>query len=224
MVIASQDHGAYCENQCKAFSASYPSISTYVTAVGSTQFCNGGQSGPECATSQFGSGGGFATNVFPAPTYQAAVIKKYMSIVTNTPPPSTFNASNRGNPDFAALGSEFYQVIDHGQTVSVGGTSCATPVISAIITLLNDELLNANKNTMGFVNPQWYQWAQQQTTAFFDVTSGNNQEGCTPQQCSPYLNGYLCAPGWDAVTGMGTPNFKVLSQLNAAFIESTKSQ
>ena len=35
--------------------------------------------------------------------------------------------------------------------------------------------------------------------AFTDVTAGNNAYGA----CS----GFDCAPGWDPMTGLGTPNF-----------------
>lgn len=35
-----------------------------------------------------------------------------------------------------------------------------------------------------------------------DVTTGSNPDGCCP--------GFQCAPGWDAVTGLGMPMFAEL--------------
>jgi len=48
---------------------------------------------------------------------------------------------------------------------------------------------------------------------FFDVTVGNNFWPCG---CDPDLNGFLCAPGWDPATGLGTPNF---SRLKTAVLD-----
>jgi len=42
-------------------------------------------------------------------------------------------------------------------------------------------------------------------TCFHDITVGDNI--CTEQGCSPGCEGYKCAPGWDPVTVLGTPNF-----------------
>lgn len=41
--------------------------------------------------------------------------------------------------------------------------------------------------------------------AFNDITTGNNP-GCD-------TNGFLAEPGWDPVTGLGTPNFSKLLAL-----------
>lgn len=41
--------------------------------------------------------------------------------------------------------------------------------------------------------------------AFWDVTLGNNADGCC-------VHGFECEVGYDAVTGLGTPNYRVLKQ------------
>jgi hypothetical protein len=41
------------------------------------------------------------------------------------------------------------------------------------------------------------------TSAFRDITVGNNNYG--------WVVGYACEPGWDAVTGWGSPNAAVLA-------------
>ena len=78
----------------------------------------------------------------------------------------------------------------------VCGTSCASPTASGIFGLLNDLRYESNKSPLGFLNPFIYQNAD----AFNDITSGTNN-GCG-------LNpGYPAAKGWDAATGIGSPDY-----------------
>jgi hypothetical protein len=58
---------------------------------------------------------------------------------------------------------------------------------------------------LGYINPALYQIATnpvKYAADFFDVTIGNNQTTSIP--------GYSDSPGWDAVTGLGTPNAATL--------------
>jgi len=106
----------------------------------------------------------------------------------------------------AALGWNFAVVVGGGAE-SVGGTSASAPTFAAIVSLLNDIRLAKKARPLGFLNPWLYQVAAATPNAFWDVTVGNNQYGC----CG--FTGFLCAPGWDPVTGLGTPNFAVLSKI-----------
>merc|ERR1719265_2534507 len=123
VVIASGDDGSggntrQGSNNGK-LSPSFPASIPYVLAVGST-FFEGGLSGEEMATTQFGSGGGFSFD-YEMPQYQSAAVKAYLA---NSPEIGTLTyASNgRGSPDVALLGEKF-AVVDNGQTIAVGGTS-----------------------------------------------------------------------------------------------------
>lgn len=73
---------------------------------------------------------------------------------------------------------------------------------------LNDLRLQNGKSTLGFLNPFIYQNA----AAFHDITTGSS-EGCDLGE------GWPAKTGWDAVTGVGTPNYaslaKVVSSLPA---------
>lgn len=140
-------------------------------------------------------------------------------------------------PDIASF-SEDVDVMYEGSLTGVGGTSCAAPVVSAIISLINDQRLQAGKKTLGFLNPALYQLLAKHPDAFFgllllhsdslclsdrlcfaDITSGSNPDGCCP--------GFYATTGWDAVwsfylpganslhlqvTGVGAPNFATLSK------------
>jgi tripeptidyl-peptidase-1 len=215
IIIASGDNGAGCETgageanrlcDC-TFYPSFPATCPYITSVGATAFITG-NTGPEEAVSLFKSGGGFS-QVFSIPDYQAAAVAGYLSSGVSLPESCSFNASGRATPDVGALGDEYFQVVNGGRTISVGGTSASTPTFSGIVTLLNDIRLNNGKTTLGFLNPFLYSITTD--GAFFDVTEGDNKS--TRCCLSASNDGFNCAPGWDPVTGLGTPNFAVLSTL-----------
>merc|ERR1711907_515047 len=85
--------------------------------------------------------------------------------------------------------------------------SCASPTAAALFSLLNDIRLQQGKSTLGFLNPLIYA----NTDAFNDITTGSS-EGCGFEG-----NGWPAKKGWDAVTGVGTPDYaklvKVISNL-----------
>jgi tripeptidyl-peptidase-1 len=91
----------------------------------------------------------------------------------------------------------------------VSGTSCASPTAAGIIGLLNDERYQAKKPPLGFLNP----WLYSNAASLNDITSGSNR-GCG------FSGGYPAAKGWDAVTGLGTPNFPRMSKAAAAALSA----
>jgi kumamolisin len=94
--------------------------------------------------------------------------------------------SGRGVPDVSADADPAtgYNVVVDGRGAVVGGTSAVAPLWAALIALVNE----ANGENAGFVNPKIYV----SSAAFNDITKGTN-------------DGYSCGPGWDPVTGLGTP-------------------
>jgi len=217
IIFASGDSGAGCEgggtNLDKAcdctFFPSFPATCPYVTTVGATRFLTG-NTGPEGAVEAFGSGGGFS-QFFPTAPYQDSDVEAYLSSGVKMPEACAFNASGRATPDVAALGDIHFQVVNDGSTISVGGTSASAPSFSAVMSLLNDQLLNEGKSVLGFLNTWIYQTASANPSAFFDVTVGDNiNSGCCRSGAE---SGFECSTGWDPVTGVGTPNFAVLSTL-----------
>jgi len=202
VVIASGDDGSggmsrQGSNNGK-LSPSFPASIPYALAVGST-FFDSGLSGEEMATTQFGSGGGFSYD-YDMPSYQSSAVKAYMAKNPKTGS-NTYAKNGRGSPDVSLLGEQFV-VIANGQSVVVGGTSASTPSWGAIISLLNEECLSASggSKTLGFVNPLFYQ----NPDAFTDITQGSNAVG------ENSASGWKCTQGWDAATGLGTPQFTKL--------------
>lgn len=94
--------------------------------------------------------------------------------------------AQRGVPDVAgdADPQTGYIVQVDGETTVVGGTSAVAPLWAGLVALLNQSV----DRRLGFLNPTLYAHA----TAFTDIISGGN-------------NGFLAGPGWDPVTGLGSP-------------------
>ena len=88
----------------------------------------------------------------------------------------------------------------------VMGTSCASPTFAGIIGLLNSDRAVAGKPPLGFLNPLLYQNAD----ALNDCTFGSGG-GCFDD--SDNDNGFPSLPGWDAVTGLGSPNYHKMKQV-----------
>lgn len=181
---------------------SWPASSPWVTAVGSTRFVNQpNASGPEMATDQFGSGGGFST-MFEAFDDQKADIAHYYKVAPQLPPEGSFPRGGRATPDVAALG-EGFQVVIQGRSVTWHDASA--PTFAGLVSLLNEARLAKKMPAMGFLNP----WLYKHADAFTDITEGDNLRGRGLYRL-PY--GFNCTVGWDPVTGLGTPLFdKMLS-------------
>ncbi|KAK8009688.1 Aldo/keto reductase [Apiospora arundinis] len=192
------------------FNPSFPGSCPYVTAVGATQIPTGANIAqdlaqkvqPEiaCATTIY-SGGGFS-NVFTMPSYQANAVSHYL---TAYPPPYGAERYNntgqaRGFPDVSANGAN-YMVAVEGRFYKLFGTSASSPTFGAVITLINERRLARGKGPVGFLNPALYAHAD----VMNDVTRGDNP-GCGTR-------GFAAAPGWDPVTGLGTPNFPKMLDL-----------
>ncbi|KAH6708876.1 peptidase S8/S53 domain-containing protein, partial [Leptodontidium sp. MPI-SDFR-AT-0119] len=190
------------------FSPSFPSNCPWVTTVGATFLKDHDINNGEVAVAlpfapnpkrDYYSGGGFS-NVFSQPSYQAEAVSNYL---TTYPPPygeHIFNRSGRAFPDVSAIGLNVSVVLGGGVTVA-GGTSSSTPIFASIITLLNEARIAVGKKPIGFLNPILYAFPE----AFNDITEGSNP-GCG-------TDGFQAQPGWDPVTGLGSPNYPMLEKI-----------
>lgn len=231
LLAASGDQGApgdsnpNCGSSKTPVSTIFPGASPWVTSVGATQLAPQKTSAPapsvfnqpacqqyKCATSTteqvcsypdalITSGGGFSDYV-AAPSWQSAATAAYLASGVALPPAKDFNGKNRGFPDVSALGHA-YLIAIQGSLEQVDGTSCSSPVFGAIVSLLNSYRQDNKKAALGFINPLLYKLAAAVPSAFNDITTGNNK--CTESCCAKY--GFTATKGWDAVTGLGTPNF-----------------
>jgi len=89
------------------------------------------------------------------------------------------------------------------------GTSAAAPFWAGLVALA-DQLAHRH---LGFINPAVYRIARGPLyhAAFHDITTGGNTFVFPPTT----ITGYPAGPGWDPVTGWGTPDAQVLVPLLA---------
>jgi kumamolisin len=191
--------------------ADFPSASPFALACGGTRMIANSSSiteesiwnqhkaetdaGPD---GSFGSSGGGVSGAFDLPAYQK-----------NAGVPKSLNpkgATGRGLPDVTGAGDPAtgYNVFVDGTKSQVGGTSAVAPLWAGLIALINQKL----HGRVGFINPQLYALSKS-AGALNDITAGDNRVsfgGSTNV-------GYDAGPGWDACSGLGSPNGKVLAGL-----------
>ncbi|KAF8190288.1 peptidase S8/S53 domain-containing protein [Mycena galopus ATCC 62051] len=191
------------------FNPGWPAACPWITAVGGTQVKANASASTDGTVQEevwnqdqthgffLSSGGGFS-NRFSMPQYQKTSVNTFLQKLQKTNPGQFkhFNAYGRAYPDISANANNFVAV-EEGAFGLDSGTSGATPTVAALITLVNDARLAAGKSPVGFINPTIY--SPQFAGAFHDIVSGTSQ-GC--KGCS--------VPGWDAASGVGTPNLGVL--------------
>jgi kumamolisin len=128
-----------------------------------------------------GAGGGGVSDVFPVPDYQHDA-----SIPPSANPGGRVG---RGVPDVCgdADPDTGYTIRVDGQTIPIGGTSAVAPLWAGLIALLNQGL----GRPVGFFQPFLY--SSPGVAALHDVATGSN-------------GAYKATPGWDACTGLGSPD------------------
>ncbi len=223
----------------------WPASDPLVTAVGGTYLCTDAVTGTAVDTTNppsrcrptlnpglqretgwVPSGGGYSI-LFSKPTYQNTLPpgSTYVGSSVGAPPP---NSNMRGVPDIAYQASATTGVLVYitlppdgtsgllcGSTPCstgwyvVGGTSASSPQWAGLIAIA-DQMAGRN---LGYINPALYAIANdpaKYAADFFDVTTNCNQTTSS-------IPGYCASKGWDAVTGLGTPNAaKLIPDLIAA--------
>ena len=162
----------------------FPASSPFLVGCGGTKLTISGasisseQTWNELSANEGATGGG-VSEAFALPSFQQSA---------NVPKaPNGF--AGRGVPDVAgdADPATGYNVVVDGQQSVIGGTSAVAPLWAGLFALINQSL-GAN---VGYVNPLLYSAKAEAT--FHDITAGNNGT-------------YSAGRGWDACTGLGSPN------------------
>jgi subtilisin-like proprotein convertase family protein len=168
--------------------AGWPSVSSHVVSVGGTTLSTDSAGDYLGESGWSGSGGGLAQYV-SQPSYQNGLV---VHDGTQVIPANGARAA----PDVALVadpnsGVAVYASFGAGGWISVGGTSAASPQWAALMSIADQGRVLTGKSTLdGYTQtlPELYQLP---STDFHDITSGNN--------------GYSAGPGFDLVTGLGTP-------------------
>lgn len=133
-----------------------------------------------------------------------------------------FNAKGRAYPDVTANGNNYLLYIDtEGGWQPVGGTSASSPTWAGLAARLNDLSIAKTGKPLGMMNPLLYKAAAEHPQAFQDIVKGDNK--CTEDGCSPGCKGFEAGIGWDAVSGLGTPNYAELAKYVESILEKRKS-
>lgn len=171
----------------------YPPEDSNLTAVGGTDLLTthaGGRWRNETAWDL--SGGGISPDGIAIPSWQTGIA----------------NSSNLGSttlrnvPDVAMEANTDNYDCDMGVCSGTwGGTSFAAPRWAAFTALINQQAAAGGNPPLGFINPAIYAIGEgsSYSSDFHDITVGNNITGC----CG---NVFFAVPGYDLVTGWGSPS------------------
>lgn len=189
---ASGDCGA--ADGTSGVATNFPASDPFVTGVGGTLLAvtgsgsylgetgwSGNASGARSPGCSNQGGAGGGFSPFPRPWWQAG---------GGIP----ISPSNRGVPDVSMDAATAVNVVEGGSVGGVDGTSLATPLWAGV-TAIADQKASGD---LGFLAPALYRIldGREYATAFHDVVAGDN--------------GYTAGPGWDPITGIGTPIVGVL--------------
>jgi kumamolisin len=182
----------------------FPASSPHALACGGTKLMANPSTGVissevvwnETAANE-GAGGGGVSDVFAVPSFQASagVPARAAGGGTHQHPGSGSSAAagGRGVPDVAGNADPVtgYQIFSGGQGQVVGGTSAVAPLWAALVS----RLAEATGQRFGLIQTLLYASVSPGTavSGFHDITSGNN-------------GAYTAGPGWDACSGLGSPD------------------
>ncbi|EGO58688.1 hypothetical protein NEUTE1DRAFT_108290 [Neurospora tetrasperma FGSC 2508] len=165
----------------RAFVPTFPASCPWVTSVGATD-----NTALNLTGAAFSSGG--FSEYFDRPHWQRAAVDPYVSSLFRSqsskpgqpsqprdPKGVYFSHNGRGMPDIAAIGSGF-QIVYRGEMVEVRGTSASTPVVAAMVALVNDQRLRQGKRSLGWLNGHLY--SDPRVRGVLEDVKWGRSEGC----------------------------------------------
>ena len=172
----------------------FPASSVWVVGCGGTRLDASGATiaGESAWSSEGGGTGGGISDLFSVPAYQKETVL-----------PASVNGDHvgRGVPDVAgdADPQTGYRVVVDGQTQVIGGTSAVAPLWAGLFALINAAAGKPSgpPHAILYAHPE----------AFRDTVTGDNTSGGI---------GYEAGKGWDACTGLGTPDGSKVAALFAS--------
>jgi subtilase family serine protease len=180
-----------------------PADNPYITVVGGTTLTTTGPGGSWASETTWnwgveyypydngvGSSGGISTT-YAIPSWQQGI-----NMSTNLG-----SMVMRNIPDVAMTADNVWVIFGNGLSGDFGGTSCAAPLWAGFTALINQQAAARGQPPVGFINPVIYGigTGPGYTSAFHDITTGNNASSTSPKQ-------FFAVSGYDLCTGWGTPN------------------
>jgi len=93
-------------------------------------------------------GAGFSLE-FDMPDYQTKIVNDHINNMKYDI--NTFNSKGRAYPDVVAVANEV-PLCTYDGCSSSGGTSASTPIVAAMISLINEYRINNGLKSLGFIN------------------------------------------------------------------------
>jgi len=164
----------------------------------------------------------------PAPWYQTA-----FGLDPRTSDPSAL--PGRGVPDVSANAGGNMKYMVPGPTMESigadGGTSAATPLWAALASQINTIFHDQGLPNLGYANDLFYIAAAVAPGGFNDATLGDNTSSFNlggiytsdSKQITPTGYGYHAGPGYNLVTGLGTPNGTLVARAVTAIAHTQMS-
>ena len=187
VTAASGDNGASDGEPTGTLAVDFPASAPYVLGCGGTRLLLDTEEADQITEELVwndlkegeGATGGGVSQLFPLPSYQGSA----------GVPTGEGGFSGRGVPDVAgdADPQTGYSVYVDGAPTVVGGTSAVAPLWAGLIARLNQAL----GAPLGFLQPLVY--VPPESGTFHEITEGNN-------------GGFDAEPGWNACTGLGSPD------------------
>ena len=250
LIAGSGDAGAAGQSGALGMYVGLPASHPGVTGVGGTEFPQGtlvddpqtgylpGYLGGEEVWNDglhAASTGGISL-LYPRPFYQTPAIAPVCTPQGALPLSGVVAANMRQVPDVAFDAAMLFlectldpatqdcSATGGSPTLMVsGGTSFAAPAFAGVVALMNQ----AVGGRLGNLNPTLYALATTTPRVFHDITTGNNQEPCTPgtdvgcPDAGAY--GYGAGQGYDCATGLGSLDVHALVQAVAGETPTTTS-
>jgi kumamolisin len=200
--VASGDNGSGDAVSDGQVHVDFPASSPHALACGGTKLLADPATGVissevvwnETASNE-GAGGGGVSDQFGLPSWQvnAGVPARAVGSSGSSGASGAGGSSGRGVPDVAgnADPTTGYQIYSGGNPQVVGGTSAVAPLWAALVS----RLAEATGQRFGLLQPTLYAGVTPGASGpgFRDITSGNN-------------GAYPAGPGWDACSGLGSPD------------------
>ena len=189
-----------CDGSSLVQAVSTPAVDPLVTAVGGTELHAADYTTTDPGAYQgeivwnepgIGAGGGGFSLLYPEPNYQKPVLHEKHGGQQAGVPDVTYSAAVEHGVlaflDIPGVGTGFFLF---------GGTSAGSPQWAAITAIADQK----NFFDLGFINDGLYRIGQSPpfaARAYHDITMGDNSFGG--------VAGFSAAAGWDAASGLGSP-------------------
>ncbi len=153
--------------------------------------------------------GGAMSELFSLPTWQSGLVLTYRNGSTATPTMRVVADVSYDSGVYGGIGIIPYSALGTTIYYIVGGTSAGSPFWAALTALA----CQYKTSNLGYINPKLYaHLGTAYSSGFRDVTTGDNT---FPN--SGTVLGYKATTGWDAPTGIGSPDASILVPIMAGW-------